>query len=430
MKIGLQTWGSEGDINPFIALASGLVQAGHTVKLYITEVSERDYTAIAEQFGFQIVNVPNPLLPSVDMMAQMGEAFKAIRDPSEQLKIINKFFFYPAESVMFQAAQELCASSDLVVRHIFCYPTQLAAELANIPVATLYPVHNVMPNRFQAPFGAVNLGAWAIPLWWRLARFLINRVFLKQINQLRNTQGQKKITDVLTEAWSNESLNLIAVSKAVCPPKLIWPKHFNVCGFLNPGQLYQSNNLSKELIEFLNHPQAPLYFTFGSMLVPDKGSWQKVYETWLASVKSLGCRAIFQLPIPDLYPLPSEPNILIVRRAPHHLIFPYCSAIIHHGGAGTTQSSLLAGRPSVVVAHIADQPFWGSELKRLGVSAGWIRKDEMKSNLLAQLIARTLKNSSYLANANRISKLMKNENGINTAINELLNFSAQFRSTD
>jgi len=112
MKIGLQTWGSEGDINPFIALAAGLVNAGHEVKLCITEVSERDYSAIAKQHGFELINVPNPILPTVDMMAKMGDAFKAIRDPSEQLKIINQYFLFPAETVMFEAAQELCASSD------------------------------------------------------------------------------------------------------------------------------------------------------------------------------------------------------------------------------------------------------------------------------------------------------------------------------
>ena len=37
MKIGLQAWGSEGDIQPFTALAAGLVQAGQDVTLLVTE---------------------------------------------------------------------------------------------------------------------------------------------------------------------------------------------------------------------------------------------------------------------------------------------------------------------------------------------------------------------------------------------------------
>jgi len=423
MKIALQTWGSEGDINPFIALAAGLVKSGHSVKLCITEVSARDYSALAQEYGFELINIPNPMLPSVDMMAQMGEAFKAIKDPSEQLKIINKYFLYPAESVMFDAAKELCSSSDLIVRHIFCYPTQLAAELANIPVATLYPVHNILPNRYQAPFGAVNFGNWAIPLWWKLAQWLINRVFLKQINDLRNNNHQGLISDVLTEAWSNETLNLIAVSNAICPSKIEWPNHFLISGFLNLSGLAKNQSLSREVTDFLENQDRPVYFTFGSMLVPNEASWKQVYETWKATVNQLGCRAIFQLPLPESVSLPLEPNILILRRAPHNLIFPFCTAIIHHGGAGTTQSSLLAGCPSIVVAHIADQPFWASELIRLGVSPGYMRKNEMTSYRLFKLLNMIFNNPSYSETAQRISKLMKCENGIDSAIKALMNIS-------
>lgn len=422
MKIGLQTWGSEGDINPFIALAAGLVKAGHEVKLCITEVSERDYSAIAKQHGFELINVPNPILPTVDMMAKMGDAFKAIRDPSEQLKIINQYFLFPAETVMFEAAQELCASSDLVVRHIFCYPTQLAAELQNLPIATLYPVHNIVPNRHQPPFGAVNLGKWAIPLWWKIAQWMINGIFLKQINQLRLKHDQKPNHDVLTQAWSNDDLNLIAVSPAICPPNIPWPSTFRICGFLNPSDLNQDQALTQDVKDFLRLHPNPLYFTFGSMLVPDEASWYGVYEIWRKSVKELGCSAIFQLPVSEPSHLPVDPDILIIRRAPHHLIFPLCSAVIHHGGAGTTQSSLLAGCPSVVVAHIADQPFWGSELKRLGVSPGFMRKSEMNTPRLTKLLSIVFKDSKYRENANRISQAMKMENGIQCAIHELSDF--------
>ncbi len=52
MKIGIQTWGSEGDINPFIALASGLSKAGHTVKLAISSADRKDFKEISEQLGF------------------------------------------------------------------------------------------------------------------------------------------------------------------------------------------------------------------------------------------------------------------------------------------------------------------------------------------------------------------------------------------
>ncbi len=38
MNIGIQTWGSEGDVRPFLALAAGLRAAGHDVTLAVTRV--------------------------------------------------------------------------------------------------------------------------------------------------------------------------------------------------------------------------------------------------------------------------------------------------------------------------------------------------------------------------------------------------------
>ncbi len=42
MKIGVQTWGSEGDLRPFFALCEGLAQAGHDVSLEYSSADERD----------------------------------------------------------------------------------------------------------------------------------------------------------------------------------------------------------------------------------------------------------------------------------------------------------------------------------------------------------------------------------------------------
>jgi len=427
MKIGLQTWGSEGDVQPFLALASGLVKAGHEVTLVITEVSNRDYSHVAQQHGFELRMAPNPQLPSLDMMDKMRQAFKALRDPVKQLKIINDYFFSPAEEVMFEAAKVLASECDLLVRHIFCYPTQVAGDLSGIPVATLYAVHNILPSKHLAPFGAMNVGRWAIPLWWKLAQWFINRTFLNQVNRLRVQSGLSPVGDVLTQAWGNQQLNLIAVSPTVCSSPLDWPKHYQVCGFLNLSDNDQTDALSPETEVFLEQGEAPLYFTFGSMLTPDEASWREVFEIWSQVVELLACRAIFQLPIPAEFKLETPPHVLVLRRAPHRLIFPHCAVVIHHGGAGTTQASLLAGAPSVVVAHIADQPFWGHELQRLGVGAKPMSRFKMKSERLASAIQSVTQNTEITRNARSISLQMKKENGVSNAIHALLTLTQHSR---
>merc|ERR1712194_928926 len=48
-------------------------------------------------------------------------------------------------------------------------------------------------------------------------------------------------------------------------------------------------------------------------------------------------------------------NVLFVRSAPHEWLFPRCSAIVHHGGSGTTAAALRSSRPSVITPVWIDQ---------------------------------------------------------------------------
>jgi UDP:flavonoid glycosyltransferase YjiC (YdhE family) len=46
-------------------------------------------------------------------------------------------------------------------------------------------------------------------------------------------------------------------------------------------------------------------------------------------------------------------NVFYLGDCPHEWLFQRVSAVIHHGGAGTTACGLLNGRPTVIV------PFFG-----------------------------------------------------------------------
>ena len=180
---------------------------------------------------------------------------------------------------------------------------------------------------------------------------------------------------------------------------------------------------------FLKDNEPPVYFTFGSMFTLDERSWRPAFEVWSEVVGDLGVRAIFQIPLAQGHSLECGANVLIVPRTPHDLVFPYCSMVIHHGGAGTSQSSLMSGAPSVVVAHIADQPFWGSELKRINVSPGFILRKDLSKNKLARYINLIIKNPKYRENAQRLSKVMKAEKGVELAISALTQLAESHSGT-
>ena len=57
MKIGIQTWGSDGDILPFFALAHGLKKAGHAVTVAYTSVDKKDYSTIANMINIEAFHV-------------------------------------------------------------------------------------------------------------------------------------------------------------------------------------------------------------------------------------------------------------------------------------------------------------------------------------------------------------------------------------
>jgi UDP:flavonoid glycosyltransferase YjiC (YdhE family) len=61
-------------------------------------------------------------------------------------------------------------------------------------------------------------------------------------------------------------------------------------------------------------------------------------------------------------------DVLLVHRAPHQLLFPRSSAIVLHGGVGTTGQALRSGRPMLVVPHGHDQFDNAYRVTKLGVA--------------------------------------------------------------
>ena len=77
MRIGIQAWGSEGDIRPLIALGHALVGRGHEVELVYTDIADRRYEAVASALGVRARAVATPVVSDIAEMHRIG------------LKIIN-----------------------------------------------------------------------------------------------------------------------------------------------------------------------------------------------------------------------------------------------------------------------------------------------------------------------------------------------------
>jgi predicted component of type VI protein secretion system len=120
MKIGVQTWGSHGDIRPFLALAEGLQLAGHDVTLLITCVDSDAYAGVTSPAGVRIRVLASPV-----MMPEEGAEIgwpSSIARSLKQMALIMRRCFAPAEDAMFAAAMRLAAESELLVGHYFTTP--------------------------------------------------------------------------------------------------------------------------------------------------------------------------------------------------------------------------------------------------------------------------------------------------------------------
>jgi hypothetical protein len=88
------------------------------------------------------------------------------------------------------------------------------------------------------------------------------------------------------------------------------------------------------------------------------------------AVKMAGCRALVSkgwggfgsnADCPD--------NVFMLENTPHDWLFPRCSAVVHHGGAGTTAIGLKCAKPTMIVPFFGDQPFWGAMVSKAKAGA-------------------------------------------------------------
>ncbi|GGY96608.1 glucosyltransferase [Pseudoduganella plicata] len=409
----MQTWGSHGDVRPFLALAEGLQAAGHDVTLVITTIDMDAYAQVGAARGVKVVAVGEPIIPA-DEAAKILRTIYAIKDPMRQVGALMRLMFAPVEDEMFAASRRLCEESDLLIGHHILHPLQVAAEHAGKPYVSVFLSHVSLPTEHAHPLA--KLGRTGNRLLWWLTRVMLNRVLLHYPNRLRRQLGMPPARDLLDDVWLATPLALVGVSPAICERRPDWPASVHVCGFLDMPNVEVEGTVPPALDEFLAAGAPPVYMTLGSWMPEDLAAEKETLTLFTAAARLAGCRAIVQSPSAQACGFASDENTLFVTAAPHHLIFPRCAAIVHHGGAGTTQSATLAGKPSIVIAHLNEQEHWASELRRLGIAGKVLKRRSVTARMLADRIAQALATPEMAVKATAVGAAMRKENGVALAV--------------
>jgi UDP:flavonoid glycosyltransferase YjiC (YdhE family) len=158
----------------------------------------------------------------------------------------------------------------------------------------------------------------------------------------------------------------------------------------------------------------PIYFGFGSMPVKSPSDAVAMITDVCAE---LGERALISSGVWDLPGIQAAPHadhVKLTKTVNHAAVFPLCRAVVHHGGAGTTAAGVRAGVPTLILWVGADQPVWGTQIKRLKVGAALRFSRTTRKTLLDTL--RTVLEPRYLTRAREVAtQLTKPEKSVSTA---------------
>lgn len=177
-------------------------------------------------------------------------------------------------------------------------------------------------------------------------------------------------------------------SPGLIPKPMDWGPEIDIAGFVFLD-LASSFKPPETLSNFLEDGEPPVYIGFGSIVVddPDKFTAMIFKAVELAGVRALVSKGWGGLGDKDYTPN----NIYMLENTPHDWLFPRVSAVVHHGGAGTTAIGLKCGKPTMIVPFFGDQPFWGAMVAKAGAGAqDTIPYKQLTANKLAEGIKQCL----------------------------------------
>lgn len=356
--IGLVTVGMRGDIQPFLALAGGLNQAGYSVIFMTHSIFQR----VVEEAGFEFVGLagnPAKLLKNHELQEALYNG-----NTTAQTRLFYEALSEHVEAntdVIYQVARKTPLDALLCNTHIamecmsvgerLCLPTILATTAPSLPSSEVPPV------------GLVDKSVLDVGLFTSIAHkvstALIWNVLGDSVNRVRNHLGLPAFSSYDITGLPQACL----FSPLVQPKPADWGEEVSVTGYccLPVGEF----SPPPELEFFLEEGKPPIYMGFGSMPLLNI---PELINTFAAILRKYELRGIFcsgwgELP-PDFNI--HQKDLLVIHGAPHEWLFPRCSMAIHHGGAGTTAASLRAGIPTIIFPAQGDQSFWAHRAAELG----------------------------------------------------------------
>ena len=410
-KIVLYTFGSLGDLNPYLGIALGLKAMGHA-PMIATAGAYREYVEGAG-VGF------HPVRP--DLSIGDRETIRRVMDPKGGMEFLLRGVLLSQLRESYLDLEEALRGASLLITHPLSFAGHVAVEKLRIPwVSTVLapisflsawdppvlPEFSFLQNlRVLGP--AVN--RW---IYTRLPK-LYTQKWVDPVRRLRKELGLPEGRNPLFDGQHSPGLVLALFSRVIAAPQKDWPDRTVVTGFVTCDRDLHGEGIGEELDRFLEAGHPPIVFTLGSSAVFEAGNF---YRESAMAASAIGKRAVL-LVGKDLaqnipYPLPE--GIAAFPYAPYSEIFPRCAALVHSGGIGTIAQAMRAGKPSLAVYFGFDQPDNAARLARLGMGKV-VPAKKYTADLAASLLREILENPLYSDCASSMGDRVRKEDGAGTA---------------
>ena len=410
MRIVITSWGSYGDVYPYLGLALALKARGHEPVLAMPGY----YREMVEKEGIAF----HPVRPDSDPDDKAWVA--ALMDPVEGAEWLLREVIVPHVREAYDDLAAAVDGADLLVSHPVTFAAPLLAEKrglrwvsTNLAPMVFFSAHE-MPVLPLAPrtVHLGKLGKWVPRLVVRLAHRITSGWFAP-VHALRRELGLPPGGHPLFKEQYSPWLTLALFSKEIGAPQPDWPANTVATGFI----FYNGPDaLSPELQAFLAAGPAPIVFTLGSSAVLAAGTF---YHESAKALALLGMRGVLLVgPDPANLPPSLPEGVIAVEMAPHQLLFPHAAAVVHQGGIGTTSQAMRAGKPTLVVPHAHDQPDNAWRVKQRGISLTLFPK-RYRAERVAAMLRELLGDPGYAARAAVIGARLREEDGIARACEAL-----------
>ena len=427
MRITLLTWGTRGDVQPFVALGHALRRRGHDVRLS----TNQNHVAWVKRAGLEAVAVP--LDTGVLLETREAKQWLASGRTTTFLRWLGSVEHAQRDAIA-DALLEACDGAGAIVSSYF--PCHRAAAIAESRQACFLRALT-FPIAATADYASPYLPAWLLRLPFAGLRRASHGVALRVAEQssratldaLRARLGMARLVGSAEAGLVARAVpTLHLFSERLLPRPSDWPREHVVtgaCPLASELRRALGEDATPALSSWLDAGPAPVYFGFGSMPVLDPSALLRLVR---AACQTLGVRALIGAGWSTFGEATPSDDLFIEGTFDHDAVLPRCRAAVHHGGAGTTHAALRAGLPTLVCSVFGDQPLWGSRVRALGVGTTFPfpRLDRARLQRALELLL----SSAVSARAGALARELRAENGLEAsadAVERVLERAARHR---